>query len=170
MRFRHVLLAIAALAALGASGCSTTLTVVGYPAADVFVTIPAGAKDYTLIGRTAGVDECRLVYELPGQLENAKVGVRVRTKEGIWNYTVFTDRDVTLHYPPEGFVPQPVAKEAPKATRPAQPIAARKPVAPAPPPAPPAVSEPAPTTSDGGLLPPPADPDMPPPSATVSPE
>ena len=158
---------LAVLGLMLAAGCGgTTLKVVGYPEADVFVTIPPGAPTYTIIGRTAGTDECVYVYKLPSQLENTKVGVLVKSKEGAWKYNVFTDRDVTVHYPPPDWVPpvaaQPMkggkAPPAPSKSAPSTATASAPPATPASPAAPePATPDPAPPSGEE-------------PSATVPPD
>ncbi len=143
MRIALVLVALAGFAA-GAAGCGgTRLRVVGYPQADVYVVMPGG-KDYTYVGRTAGTNEMVFEYELPAQLENTKLPVLVKTSLGAWKYTVFTDRDQTVHYPPEGAVAaSAAARDAPKKTADATATATSggaAPAAPPPPPPPPGLS------------------------------
>lgn len=127
-----------------AGGCGGThLRVVGYPEADIYVTSTPG-KDYTFIGRTAGTKEYVLDYVLPKTFENAKLGLLIKSPQGSWTDQVYTDRDVTVYYPPEGV---PLRK----ATPPPAPAAAS-----ARPPAKPAGTAPAESPAE-------------PPTATVSP-
>lgn len=166
MRFL-MCVAISAIGMAGALGCGgTKLRVVGYPQADVYVNMP-GAKEYTYIGRTAGQNEMEYVYELPKSLENTKLPVLVKTAQGSWKYTVFTDRSQTIHYPPEG------ATLAPPATAEAGKLGGKPPAAAAKPPAAaskPAGGEPAAAASPANDEKPPAtSPADEPPSAEISP-
>lgn len=80
------------------AGCATTITINGPGEADIFVSNPPGAKELTYAGR--GRDG--FVYALPHTLVNQKVVLLVKSDFGSWRYTVFTDRDLWITYPPKG--------------------------------------------------------------------
>ncbi len=82
---------------LGSSGCATTVTIDGATEADVFVTNPPGAKDFTYVGTGRPFK-----YKLPRDLDNQKIVVLVKTDNGSWKYTIFTDRDLAIMHPPKG--------------------------------------------------------------------
>lgn len=129
-----VLLVLVALAA----GCSTKIRVQGPGDADVHAILTPGGKEFTFVGRKA---DDAFIYSVPKDLENQKVTLLVKTNEGAWKYTVFTDRDVVVYYPPKG--PAGVGIGAIEAVLPDAP----KP-APKKPPAPKPAEEPSATLSD----------------------
>lgn len=87
-----------------ATGCATTVTVRGYPEADVYVETPPASASFVFVGTTSGSGVYELVYALPELLLNAKVGVRVSTGARTFNFLVFTDRNTLVRYPPEGYL------------------------------------------------------------------
>jgi hypothetical protein len=139
----HVLALALALGA--APGCATTIKIDGPGEADVNAAISGNPRDFTFLGRKPAAE--RFVWKVPSELENQKVVVLVRSDLGAWKYTVFTDRDVVVHYPPKGaaglgigaieaVVPEPAPPPAVVATPAARAPAAPKPPAPKPPPKP----------------------------------
>jgi hypothetical protein len=150
--------ALVLAAAAASSGCGAThLRIVGYPEADIYVTNPPGSKEFTFVGRTQQTSkEFVLDYVLPKALENAKVGLLIKSPQGSWTDAVFTDRDTTVYYPPEGVPSRPKATSTGQAASAARPASAPKPAT-------------APTSTDPAPAPAPAPTSGEQPSASVSP-
>jgi hypothetical protein len=107
MRSLASLLILPGALAFAACGPGRVVRFEGHPAADCLVEIPPRSGNLTLVGRTAQDPELEITtyaldYELPEALVNAVVEVEVRWDDGSSRYRVYTDRDVTVRYPPEG--------------------------------------------------------------------